>query len=744
MKSTRFEQTRQPKISVFLRVKPGSHIPSCIQIEPSSVSYSTEKYSFDNIIQISDQLPILKCHKNDLCNTLANGGHFAVIAYGASKAGKTYSIIGDGGKNKGLIHLSLEQAIAVRNSVVTLSLIEISNDCMKDLTTGKPCRYDRTVDTFTNLTTRNIVSLSQGISLIEEGLARIPSDDSCQAPTHVIIQIRVLNAESLAVLAVISLFDLAAASPSTGNSDDLDNLSNVLDSLHNGEQHVPYRESELTSLLKPYLTNGLTSFIIHVDPGHSEATGNALKFSAACDLAKKSNMNPAEPKSSLSGSQIRELEIENNQLKEKVRRISEQAEFLAKISITQKQTIEASMLELNSIRNLKGRVCEHYQQNENEKLRTAMATFEAFQSESDARCKGYVVQIRELNDEKRKLQSDLEGSKAEITDFKAQVAQMSTTLEELTNEVESTKANFEEKSRKYKQLKQQSREFNQVGEKITEANGTLESKIADLEEEVAKLKEKAQNNEKVSKDKITKLESDKLTAQIEIQKLTTQAAIAANEMQSLKSQESMAMVLKKALSENETLKSMATLQEKNTEKKTKATSVSTIEIESAPKVAIPPARQRKKKSATEKAACPVNQNEEQVDMEVELLAESPSPEAIASVKRQRKKKQLASEPVVLSKLTKKSVESFDEKKTEPVKRKRTVSAEETVITSSREVLIPVIARVETKTVKEISKPDAAKKAPTDPKSKRRIIRVQKVIMPKDADKFIADVFRSNK
>lgn len=126
-------------MKIILRVKP-TNKESCIRsITDKTLKLITkdkeEMLTFDKVISGSDREPLFDYHKADLEKLLLTSGRLAIMAYGPTNTGKTYSIEGLSQSIVGLI-------TSKKEFTVTMSAVEIYQNKTKDLSNGDNVKFN--------------------------------------------------------------------------------------------------------------------------------------------------------------------------------------------------------------------------------------------------------------------------------------------------------------------------------------------------------------------------------------------------------------------------------------------------------------------------------------------------------------------------------------------------------------------------------------------------------------------------
>ncbi|KAI4390107.1 hypothetical protein MLD38_002255 [Melastoma candidum] len=292
---------------------------------------------------------------SQLVQSAIDGYKVCVFAYGQTGSGKTYTMLGRPGHadEKGLIPRSLEQIFQTTQSLKSQgwnyemqgSILEIYNETIRDLlpssqlsidssqtenSTAKQhlIKHDANGNTsVSNLTVVDIHSTKE-VSYLLNHAARSRSVGKTQmneesSRSHFVFALRIsgvnMNTEQR-VQGVLNLIDLAGSerlskSGSTGDrlketqaiNKSLSSLSDVFFSLAKKEDHVPFRNSNLTYLLQPCLGgNAKTLMFVNISPDSSSIgeSLSSLRFAArvnACEIGvPRRQTNTRTPDSRLS------------------------------------------------------------------------------------------------------------------------------------------------------------------------------------------------------------------------------------------------------------------------------------------------------------------------------------------------------------------------------------------------------------------------------------------------------------
>ncbi|CAL5183318.1 unnamed protein product [Lathyrus oleraceus] len=296
-----------------------------IELAQSGQKYS---FSFDKVFNQEASQEDVFTEISQLVQSALDGYKVCIFAYGQTGSGKTYTMVGRPGlpELKGLIPRSLEQIFLVSQSLkdqgwkytMQASVLEIYNETIRDLlapTENPGKKYniihdangkntyvpDLTIvdvcgaDEISTLLQRAAQSRSVGRTQMNEQSSR----------SHFVFTLRISgineNTEQQ-VQGVLNLIDLAGSerlskSGATGDrlnetkaiNKSLSCLSDVIFALAKKEDHVPFRNSKLTTLLQPCLGgDSKTLMFVNISPDPT-STGESL-----CSLRFAARVNSCE------------------------------------------------------------------------------------------------------------------------------------------------------------------------------------------------------------------------------------------------------------------------------------------------------------------------------------------------------------------------------------------------------------------------------------------------------------------
>ncbi|KPI94068.1 Kinesin-like protein KIF18A [Papilio xuthus] len=273
------------------------------------------KFVFDNVCgPNATNKDVFETSTKDIITSLMEGYNCSVFVYGATGAGKTFTMIGNI-ENPGITYLTMEHLFHTIGSFgnerefdIGVSYIEVYNenvyDLLKPSNTPLQLREDSKYGVMiAGLTLCNINTARELLNLLENGnknRTQHPTDSNAESSrSHAVFQVYVKmrgKASSQLRIVKLSMIDLAGSerASATGCIGDrfkeganinksLLSLGNCINKLADGSSYIPYRDSKLTRLLKDSLGgNCKTVMIANISPSNTsyEDTYNTLKYAA--------------------------------------------------------------------------------------------------------------------------------------------------------------------------------------------------------------------------------------------------------------------------------------------------------------------------------------------------------------------------------------------------------------------------------------------------------------------------------
>ncbi|KAH6615802.1 P-loop containing nucleoside triphosphate hydrolase protein [Chaetomium sp. MPI-SDFR-AT-0129] len=277
-------------------------------------------FAFDRIFdQTATQSDVYEATTKNLLDSILDGYNATVFAYGATGCGKTHTITGTS-QHPGIIFLTMQELFEKINersdekvTEVSLSYLEIYNETIRDLLVpggskqGLMLREDSNqAVTVAGLTSHHPKDVQEVMDMIVQGneyrTVSPTAANAVSSRSHAVLQINIAQKDRNAdvnephTMATLSIIDLAGserASATKNRGERLLEGANINKSLlalgscinalcdPRKRNHVPYRNSKLTRLLKFSLGgNCKTVMIVCVSPSseHFDETQNTLRY----------------------------------------------------------------------------------------------------------------------------------------------------------------------------------------------------------------------------------------------------------------------------------------------------------------------------------------------------------------------------------------------------------------------------------------------------------------------------------
>jgi kinesin family protein 18/19 len=287
---------------------------------PNGKRVKDQTFGFDRIFdENTTQAEVYEATTRSLLDSMLDGYNATVFAYGATGCGKTHTITGTA-QQPGIIFLTMQELferIDERNeekvTEVSLSYLEIYNETIRDLLipgggkSGLMLREDAnqsvSVSGLSSHHPQNVQEVMDMIMRGNECRTMSPTEaNATSSRSHAVLQINVAQKDRNAdvnepmTMATLSIIDLAGserASATKNRGERLVEGANINKSLlalgscinalcdARKRNHVPYRNSKLTRLLKFSLGgNCKTVMIVCVSPSsqHFDETQNTLRY----------------------------------------------------------------------------------------------------------------------------------------------------------------------------------------------------------------------------------------------------------------------------------------------------------------------------------------------------------------------------------------------------------------------------------------------------------------------------------
>ncbi|CAA0218532.1 unnamed protein product [Arabidopsis thaliana] len=277
-------------------------------------------FTFDSSFpETTTQQEVYSTTTGDLVEAVLEGRNGSVFCYGATGAGKTYTMLGTM-ENPGVMVLAIKDLFAkVRqrsldgNHVVHLSYLEVYNETVRDLLSpGRPLilREDKQGIVAAGLTQYRAYSTDEVMALLQRGNQNRTTEptrcNETSSRSHAILQViveyqtRDASMNIISRVGKLSLIDLAGSERALATDQrtlrsleganinrSLLALSSCINALVEGKKHIPYRNSKLTQLLKDSLGGSCnTVMIANISPS-SQSFGETQNTLHWADRAKE-------------------------------------------------------------------------------------------------------------------------------------------------------------------------------------------------------------------------------------------------------------------------------------------------------------------------------------------------------------------------------------------------------------------------------------------------------------------------
>ncbi|KAM7280837.1 hypothetical protein ACFE04_007971 [Oxalis oulophora] len=312
------------RILVFVRLRPmakkekeaGSRC--CVRIVNRKEIYLTEfasendylrlkrlrgrHFTFDaSLPETTTQQEVYSTTTSELVEAVLQGRNGSVFCYGATGAGKTYTMLGTT-ESPGVMVLAIKdlftkirQRSCDGNHVVRLSYLEVYNETVRDLLSpGRPLvlREDKQGITASGLTQYRAYSTDEVMALLHRGNLHRTTEptraNETSSRSHAILQVMVeykvkdVSNNIVNRVGKLSLIDLAGSERALATDQrtlrsleganinrSLLALSSCINALVERKKHIPFRNSKLTQLLKDSLGGACnTVMIANISPSN--------------------------------------------------------------------------------------------------------------------------------------------------------------------------------------------------------------------------------------------------------------------------------------------------------------------------------------------------------------------------------------------------------------------------------------------------------------------------------------------
>lgn len=255
------------------------------------------KMTFDRVFgSEATNLDIFQYAMRPLISSVLKGYNCCAFVYGVTGAGKTYTMLGTE-NNRGVVYSTMDELFkkieplgSHHNIDVRISYVEVYNEQVINLLTKSgplKLREDSAGVIIDGVVPQRISSRDEVISLLSLGnhnRVSHPTDANYKSSrSHAIFQVHIASTNkksSLSRVVKLSMIDLAGSERGTNASHEdqrfkegtcinksLLALGNCIQKLAEGSKHIPYRDSNMTRILKDSLGgNCKTVMIANVSP----------------------------------------------------------------------------------------------------------------------------------------------------------------------------------------------------------------------------------------------------------------------------------------------------------------------------------------------------------------------------------------------------------------------------------------------------------------------------------------------
>ncbi|XP_059644079.1 kinesin-like protein KIN-8A [Cornus florida] len=475
------------RILVFVRLRPMSKKEKeagsrcCVRIVNRREIYLTEfvtetdylrlkrvrgrHFTFDaSFPDCTTQREVYSTTTAELVEAVLQGRNGSVFCYGATGAGKTYTMLGTV-ENPGVMGLAIKDLFSkIRhrscdgNHAVHLSYLEVYNETVRDLLSpGRPLvlREDKQGIVAAGLTQYRACSTDEVMALLQQGNQNRTTEptrvNETSSRSHAILQVvveyRVRDASNNVVnrMGKLSLVDLAGSERALATDQrtlrsleganinkSLLALSSCINALVEGKKHIPFRNSKLTQLLKDSLGGACnTVMIANISPSNLSfgETQNTLHWADRAKEIRKKACDANEEVLQLPQSEtdqaklLLELQKENRELRVQLARQQQ------KLLTVQAQSLAANSSQTPSVNPLSTPPQSSAQPSEKRKPRSTFLAGNCFTPESKKKVAEETV--KELRHTVKALEAEVERMKK---DHALKIKQKDDFIRELSRE----------------------------------------------------------------------------------------------------------------------------------------------------------------------------------------------------------------------------------------------------------------------------------------------------------------------
>ena len=323
-------QDLRGNIRVMCRVRPlnshEKHLEECITVMDTcqvkvinNITRRENWFEFDRVFPPTDSQEVVYYEVSDLVTSVMNGFNACIMAYGQTGSGKTYTMEGSS-KCLGINYRAVKEIFEIidsrletHNYSIELSILEVYNEQIRDLLNPTSKKIEIREDAKGNMHMPSVdyftvKGYSDIVKIIETGKNNrsvgCTNINEYSSRSHCIVTIYIhCNTSDNSFTSKLNLIDLAGSErvckseaeglrmfEACNINQSLSALGKVLSSLAGKQNHIPYRDSKLTHLLRDSLSgDAKTMMIITVNPSPedvSEST-SSLAFGSRVAIVEK-------------------------------------------------------------------------------------------------------------------------------------------------------------------------------------------------------------------------------------------------------------------------------------------------------------------------------------------------------------------------------------------------------------------------------------------------------------------------
>jgi len=283
------------------------------------------KFSFDRVFAPNEGQDAVFGEVSEFVQSALDGYNVCLFSYGQTGSGKTYTMQGTGSGQMGLIPRSIEQIGQYKSTLeadgwnysIHVTFLEIYNESIRDLLRESDEVFvkheikigDDGNRTVTNLTVKQLdPNDKNAVSSVLQLAARrrsVASTDmnAVSSRSHSVFTLNLTakhEERNQIIRGKINLVDLAGserldrsgvegkhAKETMSINKSLSSLTDVFSALAQQSSHIPFRNSKLTYLLQPCLSNnGKTLMIVNISPTEASVQESICSLRFASEVAK--------------------------------------------------------------------------------------------------------------------------------------------------------------------------------------------------------------------------------------------------------------------------------------------------------------------------------------------------------------------------------------------------------------------------------------------------------------------------